>query len=502
MDNSPTRVAAPEAETPVVLAIDIGSSSARAMLYDGGGRAVDGMTAQAPYDLRVTGDGTVEDDPDTALERAAHCVDAVLRQAGPLAERIRAVAVDTLATTILGIDASGRPLTPLITYADTRNAADAADLQRALDERAVHDRTGCLLRTSYWPARLAWFRRAWPEVWRRAARWITLGEYLELRLFGRCRVSFSVASWSGLLDRNRLTWDAPLLDRLGLTPDRLSPLVDVDEGLTGLAEPYASRWPALRSIPWFPAVGDGAAANVGSGCSSDSRVALTLGTTGALRAIRAEVPEVPPGLWCYRVDRQHALLGGATSEGGNIYTWLRQTLRLGDPAEVETALAAYPPDGHGLSVLPFLAGERSPDWAGNVPATIHGLTLATTPIAILRAWLEAVAFRFAIIQQRLCSQAGCDHRLIASGGALQHSPAWAQICADVLGRTVVISAEPEATSRGAALLALRALGVLASLDAAPAADGPSYEPDSARHAVYQAAIARQHWLYGQLISSR
>src|SRR5439155_7399177 len=122
------------------------------------------------------------------IARVAHCVDAVLRLAGPLATQIGAVAIDTLVTTTLAIDAAGRPLTPLITYADTRNAADADTLRRSLDERAVHDRTGCLLRTSYWPARLAWFRRAQPDLWRSATRWITLGEYLELRLFGRCRV--------------------------------------------------------------------------------------------------------------------------------------------------------------------------------------------------------------------------------------------------------------------------------------------------------------------------
>src|SRR6266542_257742 len=498
---SATTTAAVDAAKPLVLAIDIGTSSARVVLYDGRGQAVDGVVAQERYVIRTTADGAAEDDPDAAIERAARCVDAVLRQAGPLVAQIGAVAVDTLVSTILAIDAAGRPLTPLIPYADPRNAAEADALRRTLDERAVHDRTGCLLRTSYWPARLAWVRRTQPDVWRAAAHWITLGEYLELRLFGRCRVSFSVASWSGLLDRHRLAWDAPLLDLLGITPDQLSPVVDVGEPLSGLTGTYAARWPALRSIPWLPAIGDGAAANIGSGCTSHSRIALTIGTTGAIRAVQVDVPAVPPGLWCYRVDRQYALLGGATSEGGNVYAWLRQTLRLGAAAAVEAALAACPPDGHGLTVLPFVAGERSPDWAGNVQATLHGLTLATTPIAILRASLEAVAYRFAVIEQRICGRADCAHRLIASGSGLLRSPAWMQIFADVLGRPVVASAEPEATSRGAAVLALYALGALPSLESAQVADGPVYEPDRVRHAIYQAAIARQRWLYDGLIGS-
>jgi gluconokinase len=501
MDNAApgVTVAGSDAEAPLILTLDIGSSSTRAALYDRLARRVAGAEAAAPNAFVTGSEGLVEADPITLLATAAECIDAVLAQAGALAQQIAAVAVDNFVSNILPVDAAGEPLAPLVTYADTRNAEDADALRRDLDERAVHDRTGCLLRTSYWPPRLAWFRRTQPELWRRVARWLTLGELLELHWLGRCRVSLSVASWSGLLDRRTLVWDDELLDLLGVGGDQLSPLVDIDAPLTGLLEPFASRWPALRDIPWLPAVGDGAAANIGSGCTGHQRMALTLGTTGALRVVQTTVAELPPGLWCYRVDRRQALLGGATSEGGNVYAWMQETLRLGDPAALEAALAAIPPDGHGLTVLPFLAGERSPDWAGNVQATIHGLTLSTTPAAILRAGMEAVAYRFALIEQRLCGRPACDHRLIASGGALPRSPVWSQIFADVLGRPVVLSAEPEATSRGVALLALHVLGHLPDLAGLPAADGAIYTPDPARHALYRAALARQRDLYARVI---
>jgi gluconokinase len=220
---------------PLILALDIGSSSTRALLYDGRGRAIAAYGVQEQYALHATADGVSEDDPDAAVARAARCIDAVLTRAGPLAAHIAGVAVDTMAATFLALDAAGRPLTRLITYADTRNAPDSATLRRDRDEAAVHDRTGCLLRTSYWPARLAWLRRAMPAAWRAAARFVTLGEYLELQLFGRCRVSYSAAAWSGLLDRRTLQWDAPLLAHLGVAAERLSPLVDVDEPLAGAA---------------------------------------------------------------------------------------------------------------------------------------------------------------------------------------------------------------------------------------------------------------------------
>lgn len=487
-----------QAAAPLVLALDIGSSSTRALLYDARARLVDGVGAQEAYALHTDKDGASEDPPEEALARLGRCVDALLLQIGPDAARIGAVATATMASTLVGLDPAGRPLTPLLTYADTRNDADSAGLRARLDEAAAHQRTGCLLRTSYWPARLAWLQRTRPEVWRAAARWATLGEWLELRLFGRCRVSFSAAAWTGLLDWRGLAWDAPLLDALGLAPAQLSELVDVDAPLRGLAAPFAQRWPALRDVPWLPAVGDGAAANIGSGCVGAGRVAMTVGTTGALRVAIPDPPGVPAGLWLYRVDRQTALLGGATSEGGNLFAWARRTLRLGAPAELEQQLAALPPDGHGLTILPFIAGERSPGWAGNVQASIHGITLDTSPIEITRAALEAVAYRFALIAARLPLPP--EALLVASGGALRASPVWSQLIADALGRELEVSSEPEATCRGVALLALRALGVIPGLDALPGSPGPRYTPDPARHALYQRAIARQQQLYERLIA--
>jgi gluconokinase len=486
-------------EAPLILTIDAGTSSVRALLYDRQGRQVEGVVGHEPNQLYTSAEGAVEEHPDEVLARIERCIDQALQQAGTKARAIGGVACDTLASTIVAIDKAGKPISTLITYADTRNASDSVTLRRQLDEREAHDRTGCMLRSSYWPARLAWFRRTQPEVWRSAARWLTLGEYLELRLFGQSRVSYSIASWTGLLDRRKLVWDAPLLAHLGLTPEHLSPLVDRDEPLQGLSESYASRWPALRDVPWYPAIGDGAGANVGSGCVNHERIALTIGTSGALREIVDDVQQVPAGLWLYRVDRRRALLGGATSEGGNVYAWMKETLHLAQPEDVEQRLQGMEPDNHGLTVLPLLAGERSPGWAGDAKAAIVGLSLSTSPEDILRASLEAVAYRFALIAQSMGATADGSHNFIASGGGLLHSPAWMQIFADVLGRPVVASEEAEGTSRGAALLALEALKAVPSVEQVPAQDGVVYQPNLEHHERYRAAVARQQRLYEALI---
>lgn len=489
-------------QSPFILTIDVGSSSVRALLFDARGLTVPGILARKPIHLRTSPDGASEADPAALLNDIFETIDDVLQQAGDRTPMIAGVAIDTFVSNLMGVDAEGQVVFPLSTYADTRAAAEAERLRAELDERAVHNRTGCRFHPSYWPARLRWLHRTWPERFAQVRRWLTLGEYLTLTLFGVTAVSYSVASWSGLLDRRRLDWDEALLAALPLDRAQLSPLTDVSFPHQGLKPAFAARWPALADVPWFPAIGDGAGANIGSGCATPERVALTVGTSSAMRVVTtADIPQLPAGLWCYRVDGRRSLPGGALTEGGMVYAWLQETLRLQSAGPLDEALAAMPPDDHGLTMLPFLAGERSPGWRGDARATIHGLRLSTRPLHILRAGMEAVAYRIALVYRQLRSLLPADPDIIASGGALVNSPTWGQIMADVLGRPVILAQTQEASARGAALLALEALGVLQDITNASDIPGHIWMPDSQRHDIYGAAIQRQMTLYQALYNS-
>jgi gluconokinase len=309
-----------------------------------------------------------------------------------------------------------------------------------------------------------------------------------------------MASGTGLFNPNTCRWDEEMLQALELEPNQLSALPEGDEPLVGLQPEYAVAWPALKGLPWTAAVGDGACSNIGSGCVSQESVALMVGTSGAMRVCwPAETVRIPRGLWCYRANRRYAVMGGALSNGGDVYAWCQETLRL-EPGEVENRLASRPADGHGLVVLPFFSGERSTGWAGHARAAIIGMSLSTEPIDILRASLEAVAYRFAAIYDRLHEEVPRGARIIASGGGILHSPVWTQMMADVIGVPVVASAVPEASSRGAALLALQALGYITDLNEIPAPLGSVCEPDQTNHQLYQRGRQRQQRLYDLLIA--
>lgn len=494
----------------LILTIDIGTSSVRVLLFDAQGRSVEGAHASAEQTPRTTPDGGAELDADELVERVVSCAEETLHRAGDLSQRIAGVAVTTFWHSILGVDAAGRALTPINLWADTRSVREVEELKRRLDERAVHARTGCLFHTSYPPAKILWFRRTLPDVFRRVRWWMSPGEYLFLRLFGETRCSVSMASGTGLFNHARLDWEEEILTALSITRDNLSPLSLHLSPLRGMGGEYAPRLRALRDVPWFPAVGDGACSNIGCGAVTPERTALMVGTSGAMRVMyESGEARAPFGLWCYRVDARRFLLGGALSNGGNVFSWMCQTLRLDE--EVEMKLSQMQPDAHGLTVLPFLAGERCPHWRGDARAAIVGLSWNTEPIDILRAGLEAVAYRFALIRELLSGAQGSradvhssplppqPSSIIATGGALLHSPTWMQMMADVLGEPVVESLEAEASSRGAALLALEALGLIPSLRDAPFAFGRTYEPNMTNYERYRAARERQQELYRKLI---
>jgi gluconokinase len=204
-------------------------------------------------------------------------------------------------------------------------------------------------------------------------------------------------------------------------------------------------------------------------------------------------------LWCYRLDRRRILIGGALSDGGGLHAWMRERLKLGEDAKaVEAALGVMEPDAHGLTILPFWAGERSTGWHTAAHGAILGLTMHTVALDITRAAMEAISYRLALLASALSGVASFK-TIIASGGALDASPSWTQIIADVLNHSVALSRIQEASSRGAVLLALEATGAIASIDEAQAPPLRTFEPDAGRHARYCAALARQQEYYELLI---
>jgi gluconokinase len=406
---------------------------------------------------------------------------------------VAAVGITTFWHSLLGLGRDGRPITPLLLWMDNRSGPDAETLRATLDTAAVHARTGCILHPSAWPAKLHWLRRTQPETFAAAARWVSFADYLAEQLTGTpAGTSLSMASATGLFDQVARRWDSDLCAALGVHLEQLPPLVSLDDPPRRLLPAFAARWPALAGAFWFPAIGDGAASNVGAGCLTPERLAVMVGTSAAVRAAGRGDVTPSAGLWRYRLDEARFVVGGALSDGGSLLDWLRRTLRLPRHAETERAIAALPPAAHQLTLLPYWSGERSLHWRTTATGAILGARLAATPIEIYRAALEAIALLLGRVVTAVEGVLPAPARqVVATGGALLGSPAFRQIVADVLGRPLFCSAEPEGSSRGVALVVAERIGLLAApLEDLPPPLAGAVEPVAAHTAVYREALAR------------
>jgi gluconokinase len=490
-----------QSDAPFVLAIDMGTSSTRALIFDRLGSAVPETETQLPYEVRATPDGGVEIDPDLLLKQTAECVDGALAAAAERGVPISLVAVSCFWHSLLGLDAVGRPVTPIYMWGDTRSKVAAARIRAEIDVEAYRQECGVTVHSSYWPAKLRWLREAEPETFARVVRWTSAADYLALVWQGIDRVAVPMASGTGLLNIHTADWSDRALAIAGIGREALPPIVERAAAATGLTAEWAKRWPALAGIPWYPGIGDGACANAGSGAIGSRRLALTLGTSGAVRgiieALLGAPYTVPPGVWAYRLDAQHMVIGAAISNGGNVAAWIGDLT--GRPLTDESLgehLTAEA-DSHGLTILPFLSGERAPLWSDTVTAVIAGLTLATDQPRLQRAAMEAVSVRLAMLYRLVVPQMESPCAVIANGGALLNSQAWQRMTCDALGAPLTILESTEETgARGAAVLALDAFGAIDGIDGGrdPAAGRPVLAPDPDQHRRYLRAEERQRRL--------
>lgn len=444
----------------MILALDIGSSSVRAALYDGEGNQIPNASIKIERTLTLTTDGGAEIDADEAFVEVVGAIDALLAKTPKMKGVITHVASCSFWHSLLGIDAKGKPTTRVLTWADRRSREYSTVLKHKLDEKETHQRTGAMFHSSFWPAKLLWIRNEFPEVFAKTTRWLSLSDYIALQLFGTAVTSVSMASGTGIFDIRKCAWDKKFLKFLKIDEGKLAEIPD-DPATFRLTPKYRKRWPRLAPAEWFPTVADGAADNIGSGCDTKKKAALMVGTSAALRIVYAGNPpkKIPKGLWCYRVDRKRVIVGGALSDGGNLYALIRERFDL--PANTDELIADREP-ADGLVVIPFFFGERNTGYDENAAGAIIGMTAAHDGVDVLRAAMEGVAFRLEDIFTRLQKVAKIEE-IVASGGALRESPEWTKIISDVLCREMTLSGVSEASMRGSVLLAMESLGKIENI---------------------------------------
>jgi gluconokinase len=460
----------------VVIGIDTGTTSTKGMAAgpDGEIRAL----TSVHYPLSVPGPGRAELDPRQLVDAAVKALTDVATTCRENGDRVIAIGLSSFLHALVPMDAVGKPLGPVVTWADNRSAAQCEQIVAAGRGRRLQARTGTPVHPMSPLTKLAWWAEDDPDTLRSTARWGGVKELVVAALTGGdFLVDLSIASGTGLYDIHSRRWDDEALHLAGVRPEQLAEVVPTTHMLRLHAD-VAAATGLPADVPLIIGAADGPLANLGAGATPAGVGAVSLGTSGALRTVVGRPTSDEAGrLFCYALTEDRWVIGGAVNNAGSVVRWAGQTFfpdsgSGGEDADDRDAqllaeAAGIAAGSEGLLCLPYLLGERAPWWRPGLRGAYLGLRREHGRPHLVRAAVEGVCQQLALVRDSFDAE-GCPLTEIRATGGAAASQLWITVLASALDLPVTVADVPEGTALGACLLARHALGELPDLDQAAA----------------------------------
>jgi xylulokinase len=474
-----------------LLGLDLGTSSVKCLLADGGGgvRAV----AEREYPILAPNPGWAEQEPETWWQMSVEAIQEVLARAEVQASAVRAVGLSGQMHGTVFLGNGGRVLCPAIIWPDQRSLEQCQQVYLKIGHKKLAEIAGSGVFTGFMLASLLWTKQNEVRTWDRLRYVLFPKDYIGFRLTGELATDITDASGGLLVDIKRRTWSEELVSKLGIPTEILPPILESHE-IVGAVTPKAAN--ATRLAPGTPVVAgaaDQATGALGSGTIAPGVVSAAIGSGGQL-VTSLRVPQTDGLLrvhtYCHALPGTWYLLG-ATLAAGLSFRWLRDAvLQESGPLAYErmTALAAEAPVGSGgLLFLPYLTGERTIHGEMRSRGIFFGLTMSHNRANLIRAVMEGVVFSLRRVLG-VFRELGIQPKRVVTMGGGARSALWCQIMADVLQTPVVRLEVEEQSAVGAAILAGLGAGVYPKADAACATFvryRAPLEPQHEASAVYQ-----------------
>lgn len=454
------------------IGIDIGTTSTKAVVFSDNGDEI--KQASVEYPLLTPEPKTAEQDPDEIVQAVILATKKVIQEAKLAKHQIKFLSFSAVMHSLIALDQNGKPLTASITWADQRSEAYARKLNET-NGLSIYQNTGTPIHSMSPLTKLIWLREEKPEIFDMTAYFIGIKEYVFHYLFGEYVVDYSIASATGLFNIHTLDWDAEALDTTHILRKQLPKVVPTTEIFRGMNKEFAEELGIDAQTPVVIGANDGCLANLGVNALDPGVIALTIGTSGAIRTV-TDKPIIDPegNFFCYALTENHWVVGGPVNNGGIILSWLKDELGREETAEalqtgdnpfdrITEKIAAIQPGAEGLLFYPYLTGERAPLWNANARGSFYGLALHHKKEHMMRAVLEGINLNLYMVYQTLEKRIGLPNKIQASGGFAQ-SEVWRQMVADIFNTEIHVSQTIESSALGAVILGRYALGEIHSLE--------------------------------------
>ncbi|MCT2536491.1 gluconokinase [Aquibacillus koreensis] len=482
-----------------LLGVDIGTTSTKAVLFDRKGQVVSQHAVEYPLHTPVP--GAAEQDPEEIYAAVKVSIREAVNKSGINKEELLLISFSSAMHSLIAMDQHDQALTKSITWADQRSEPWAKKLKEEWNGHDIYLRTGTPIHPMSPLAKIIWLKEEHPRIFEQTSKFISIKEYVFHRLFGAYIVDHSIASATGMLHLKQLDWDEEALRVAGITPDKLSTLVSTTHTINGLSDELAAELGIDPDVPFVIGANDGVLSNLGVDAIQPGVVALTIGTSGAIRTVTDQpVTDIKGRIFCYALTENHWVIGGPVNNGGMVMRWLRDELcreeveeakRIGaDPYDLITEkLAKVKAGAEGLVFHPYLAGERAPLWNANARGSFFGLGMHHKKEHMMRAVLEGINLNIYTVLLALEEIIGIPEKIHATGGFAK-SAVWRQMLADVFNQEVQIPESVESSCLGAVVLGLYALGEIDDLTVVSDMVGTteSHKPDQEQVKIYTELI--------------
>ncbi len=447
----------------MIIAVDIGTTSTKVILFDAKSNVI--FQVSENYPTIYTNELRSEQNPELIFAAVIKGLNECIEFNAEL-NVIECVSFSSAMHALIAVDAQCVALTPCIIWSDNRAYKEADELNSdeiLADE--IYNISGTPIHSMSPLTKLLWLKNNKPEIFITAHKFIGIKEYVLWRLTGKFIIDYSIASATGLLDIKTKNWSEKILNLVGINANQLSDLVspyhteEINYQHLTLNNEHRSQF-TTKSSKLIVVVGgsDGGLANWGSGAHAIGDAVISIGTSGAMRLL-SDKPffDVQRRTFCYVFDENLYLIGGGTNAGAGVLQWLHDSF-FGLTDSISDFLKSadtIPVGSDNLLFLPYINGERAPLWDAHIRSSFLCMGALHTRAHAIRAAMEGVIFHLNLLNHILKESHNIT-RIIAGGG-FAHSATWIQILADVFNMTIDITETIEISALGAAMVGAKAL---------------------------------------------
>jgi len=485
-----------------IIGVDIGTSGTKAIAFTSQGSVIG--NAYVSYNPLTALAGHHELDPETLFNAVITCIAKVTQQTKQFVGNLEGISFSAAMHSLIAVDGNGQPLTKVITWADGRSASYAAALKDTPVGKDIYRHTGTPIHPMSPLCKIMWIRDHQPDIFAATHKFISIKEFIFYRLFEQYLIDYSIASSTGLFNIYDKGWYAPALNTADISSHHLSHPVSTTHIVKGLKKEYAVQLDLNESTPFIIGASDGCLANLGSNATQPGDMAITIGTSGAVRMIN-DHPEydLKERIFNYILTDKLYVSGGAINNGVVVLKWytenfLQRNFTSAKDLEWFVEQAAKAPAGaDGLIFLPYILGERAPVWDSAARGVFFGIHAGHTQAHFMRAIIEGINYALFQVAESVQESVGAVQHIYASGGFI-NSSLWLQWLTDLFGQPIMVINKEDASSIGAAILGLQATDLLKMNEPPGFFDlQKQYDPDQSQHAHYQ----KYYRIYASLYNS-